>query len=187
MSNTSLIRTYTVEEFEALPEFDDNYELLDGKLIEKPMPGDDHGRIIEDLSNYLVEYGIRKLGRKWSQTSFDLGEGWVPMPDLAFVIAGRVPPTSDGAVKAIPDLVVEVWSPHDLDSQKRNEEARAKIKRYQEAGVRIIWAINPRNRTVLVYHPNGLVATLSEQDELDGEDVIPGFRLKVANLLDKKS
>ncbi len=50
------------------------------------------------------------------------------------------------------------------------------------AGVRLVWVINPRNHTVRVYRADGSSGSLREDDELDGEDVLPGFRCPVQNL-----
>lgn len=49
--------------------------------------------------------------------------------------------------------------------------------------MRLIWVVNPRNRTVRVYRQamKGY-ATLSASDHLDGEDVVPGFSLPIASL-----
>lgn len=183
MSSASLIRTYNNAEFEALPEFDANYELLNGKLIEKFMQGYEHAQIVANLIEKVVLFDpARKLGKRFNDLTFDLGEGWMPLPDFAFIVASRLKPLNKKALNVVPDLVMEVWSPHDLDTQKRRDEAQAKIKQYQEVGVRIIWVVNPESRVVEVYHQNGLIKLLSEQDELDGEDVISGFQLKVADL-----
>ncbi len=63
---------------------------------------------------------------------------------------------------------------------------RAKIRRYQVAGVSIVWAINPSDRTVEVYHPDHVrpVQKLGVGEELSGEVVIPGFTMKVAALFE---
>jgi Uma2 family endonuclease len=44
-------KTYTPEEFENMPEFQENYELVNGRLVKKPMAGDDHGRIARYINN----------------------------------------------------------------------------------------------------------------------------------------
>jgi Uma2 family endonuclease len=176
-------RSYTNAEFERSLEFEGHYELLEGKITPK-MPGDEHGRIAENMADALTVFGAKKFGRKWRNTSFDLAEGWMPVPDLAFVITARIPPVSKKAVKVVPDLVAEVDSPGDLDTQAGRDAAANKIKKYQEAGVRIIWAVNPRSQTVKVYHANQAepVRTLTVESELEGEDILPSFKFKVTEL-----
>jgi Uma2 family endonuclease len=178
-------RTYTPEEFEALPQFNELYELVNGKLVKKPMPGDDHGRIARIIMKHYDRYDPdEKLGKLWSATTFDVGTGWLPIPDLGFITAERVPARSPRSVKGVPDLVVEIHSPTDLRSKAERAQAARKIKDWQQVGVRLIWAVNPRRGEVEVYHPaqSKPVQVLTSNDELDGENVIPGFRLKVSDL-----
>jgi Uma2 family endonuclease len=57
-----------------------------------------------------------------------------------------------------------------------------KLRDYFETGVRIVWEVEPRKRIINVYRsPSGPV-TLQEEDELDGGEVLPGFRVKVATI-----
>ena len=58
----------------------------------------------------------------------------------------------------------------------------AKMERYRDAGVPLVWWVNPERRTVTVFHYGRQVAELGESDELDGEDILPGFRLKIADI-----
>jgi Uma2 family endonuclease len=177
-----LEKIYTPEEFEALPQFDALYELVNGRLVKKPMPGDEHGTIARIIMKCYDRLDPdEKLGKLWSATTFNVGTGWMPIPDLGFMIAERVPPKSPRSVKGVPDLVVEVLSPTDLRSKPERDLVAQKIRDWH--GVRIVWAINPQKQQVEVYHTqqlNPLVLTL--QDELEGEDVIPGFKLKVSDL-----
>ena len=180
-----MARTYTPEEFEALPEFEELYELVNGKLVKKPMPGDDHGRIARIImKRYDRLDPDETLGSLWSATTFDVGTGWLPIPDLGFVRADRVPPRSPRSIKAVPDLVVEIHSPTDLRGKPERDVAAQKIRDWQAVGVKLIWAINPRKQEVEVYHPGEAkaVRVLGLNDTLDGEDIISGFKLKVSDL-----
>lgn len=76
-----------------------------------------------------------------------------------------------------PDLAVEVLSPTD-----RLSEALAKVAMYLEAGVSLVWLIDPRKRTATVFRQNELPETMGEDDALDGEEVLPGFTLPLAVL-----
>ncbi len=120
----------------------------------------------------------------WRDTTFDVGTGWMLIPDLGFIVAERVPPESEKGVRGVPDLVVEIQSPSDLRSQKEREAAQRKLTDWQAVGVRIIWSINPRHKSVEVYHLGQAqpVQKLGLNDELSGEDVIPGFKVKVSEL-----
>lgn len=178
-------RIYSNAQFEALPQFDQLYELVEGKIVEKVMPGDNRGRIVENLADAILLFDpAKKLGRKWRDTNFEFGPGMLLIPDLGFIAASRVPPVTKASVKAEPDLVLEVWSPRELNSRNRQAEALDKVRRYQTGGVRIVWVVKPSNQTVEVYHPDQpeSVYVLKSDMELDGEDVLPGFKMRVADL-----
>ena len=70
-----------------------------------------------------------------------------------------------------------------LSHSDRPGEALAKIGDWLDAGARIVWVIDPERRIARVYRHNGSESLLREQDDLDGEDVLPGFRCKVSAIL----
>ena len=76
-----------------------------------------------------------------------------------------------------PDLAVEVLSPSDHLS-----DALAKIAMYLEAGVRLVWLVDPGSRTVGIYRPDIGPIILQESDVLEGGDVLPSFQLSVADI-----
>ena len=103
-------------------------------------------------------------------------------PDAAFVrfqrwAADRPIPLTGNAWDVVPNLAVEVVSPHDLV-----EELMAKIQEYFQAGVELVWVVYPQQRTVHVYQSLTSVHVRTATDELDGGTVLPGFRLTVASL-----
>lgn len=178
-------RVYTNEEFEALPSEYENYELINGRLIERMASGDSHGRIATRLDHAIAFFDPdEKLGFAWRDTTFRIASGFEPKPDLAFVVAARIPPESAGVLAIRPDLAVEIHSPSDLASKPQRFAAANKIAEYLKNGVRLVWAINPQKQSVEVYHPDQRepVQILDINGELDGEDVIPGFKLKIADL-----
>src|SRR5207245_2261491 len=76
-----------------------------------------------------------------------------------------------------PDLVAEVVSPGDTFY-----EINQKVNEYLAAGVRLIWVVNTQAREVIIFRPAGSPGSVKEGGELDGEDVIPGFRLALKTL-----
>jgi Uma2 family endonuclease len=180
---------YSLEEFEKLelPNDDNKYELIDGVLKVAPPPGFQHGKIAANIVWQIILFDPnRKLGIVLQDSGFKVAPGFAPAPDVAFIMAANIPPTTVRAVPVAPDLAVEVWSPGDLDTAAHRAEARAKIRHYQVAGVALVWAINPPARTVEVYHPNqtGPVQVLGIDDDLSGEQVIPGFIMPVKALFE---
>jgi Uma2 family endonuclease len=183
----NLEKTYTPEEFENMPEFNERYELIKGRLVKRPMAGDDHGRIAQHINDMIFLFDQKRvLGRLWFDTNFDVGTGWMPIPDLGYVVAERVPPRSKKSIKVVPDLVVEIQSPSDLRSKTERDAAAKKLKDWQEVGVKIIWSINPDKKIVEVYHlgQDAPVDVLTVNDILSGENIIPGFTLAVKDLFE---
>jgi Uma2 family endonuclease len=78
---------------------------------------------------------------------------------------------------------VEVLSPGDLAY-----EIDGKIEDYLSAGVRLIWVVNPKTRTLRIHRPAdsplGPIGAASETDMITGEDVLPGFECRVAEFFD---
>jgi Uma2 family endonuclease len=77
-----------------------------------------------------------------------------------------------------PDLAVEVLSPDD-----RPGETLGKVADWLEAGTRLVWVIDPERRLARIYRQDGTESVLHEADELDGEDVLPGFRCVLSAIL----
>lgn len=176
---TSII---TPEQLAAMPNRKD-FELIDGRLLERKM-GNKASWIAFELAILLREFvRAKKLG--WvlcGDTGFRLDPerpNLVRKPDVAFVRAGRLPNEEPGDAydQLAPDLAVESISPNDTV-----HELEEKIDEYLRAGVRLIWVINSDLRTVKVFRPDGTITLLRNGDELNGEQVLPGFRCKVSDL-----
>jgi Uma2 family endonuclease len=148
------------------------------------MPSLEHGAIGIRLGRYLdacVEENSLGLVCN-SQTTFRfIGDKPTRLPDLSFVSRDRLPQRIDQNADFSPDLIVEVLSRGDDVS-----EIDKKILQYQRSGVRLIWVIHPVIQAIDVYRlQDGLkLQRLLIDDELDGEDVVPGFRLKISRLFD---
>ena len=156
-------------------------ELVDGVLMEKPM-GYPESILALVLAGYIQSFVVgRNLGIvSGADGMMRLFPGLVRVPDLAFVpwerIPGRQFPTTPIA-GFVPDLAVEVLSP----SNTKAEMAR-KRREYFDAGVRLIWEVDPRNRTVAVFETSELSIVLDRTQTLDGGSVLPGFVLPLFDL-----
>jgi Uma2 family endonuclease len=157
------------------------FELVDGTLVEKAM-GYPESFLALFLGGLLNAFVIpRNLGIVTGPDGMmRLYPGLVREPDLAFVAWNRIPggrvPTEPIAGFA-PDLAVEVLSP----SNTKAEMAR-KRREYFEAGVRLVWEVDPRARVVEVYESPEHSTRLDESQTLEGGDVLPGFALPLADL-----
>lgn len=156
-------------------------ELVDGLLVEKPM-GYRESLLAVALATLLREFvRPRKLGRVTGEAGMlRLFPGLVRIPDVAFISAGRFPEgrvPADPVPDLAPDLAVEI-----LSSSNTAAEMERKRREYFEAGVRLVWIIDPDARTVAVHPASKEARRLSERDALDGGDVLPGFSLPLTEL-----
>ena len=62
------------------------------------------------------------------------------------------------------------------------EEINERVVDFLGAGVRLLWVVYPSTRTINVFRPGGGAAHLSTTDQLTGEDVVPGFACRVADV-----
>lgn len=174
----------TIEEFARMPE-EDAYrvELVRGRLVREPRPAPLHGRVLSRLDRRLgAHVDEAGLGDVLVDVGFVLSdvEQTVRGPDLAFVSRDRLSDDAydeQGFWRFPPDLAVEVVSPSNSAS-----EIQQKVLEYLDAGTRLVWVVYPRGRRVTVHHPGGEARVLGADDELDGADVVPGFRVRVSEL-----
>jgi Uma2 family endonuclease len=171
--------TATIEDL-LLPE-NEGCELVDGTLVEKPV-GEEESFLGMSLGMWVNQFvRTHNLGIvTGEQGNYQLPSGPVRGPDIAFTSWDRLPGrrrSGEAIPVQTPDLVVEVLSP----SNTAAEMAR-KRDEYFRAGVRLLWEINPRTRTVREYTTASQSRDLTAADTLDGRDVLPGFTLPLANL-----
>lgn len=175
------VKNWTDEELMALPKDGYKRELLQGNIIMSPA-GSEHGRISFLIAAAIDRHACQhRLGIVFdSSTGFRLTPDDLLSPDTAFVTRARfagLQRMPRGYFPGAPDLVVEVLSPS--DSLDRIHE---KMVVYFSHGCRLAWVINPAERNALVYRGPDADRLLRPADALDGEDVLPGFRLPLAEL-----
>ncbi len=159
-------------------------EVVDGQEVAKPVMGVFEGSIASILTRRMgnqAEEG--DCGRVVSEVMFRIFEDSSRMrrPDVAFVSYQRwgrdQKLTSGNGWDVIPDLVVEVVSPTDFAV-----EVMAKVREYLSAGVVRVWVIYPRLREVHIFDGATGVRVVGPDQTLDGDDLLPGFRLPLADL-----
>ena len=156
------------------------YELSKGELVPMPPVGIPHLAIVGRLGKLLsIHVDENRLGLVGPEGGFRLSRNpdTLRAPDIAFISRERL--EREGMPQKFadfpPDLAVEVLSPED----PANEIAR-KVDEYLAAGVPLVWVVDPGIRKVTVYCSLQDIKVLSAEEELDGGEVLPGFRVKVA-------
>jgi Uma2 family endonuclease len=179
-------KIWTDAEFMALNRDGHRYEIVNGELIDMGNSGAKHGYVCSILMILLGGYvRLHKLGAMFdSSTAFKMKSGNKRSPDVSFMAKERLQGLDDipdGFLEGAPDLAVEILSPSNTV-----EEIDKKIIEYFDNGSRLVWVINPKQNYILVYRngqePDRLVKS---NDSLDGEEIVPGFNLPVAELFQK--
>lgn len=173
----------TAEELLRLPDDGYRYELLEGELRKMTPPGYEHGAITLSVAWRLAQFVTeRNLGQVLAaETGFILGHDpdTVRAPDVAFVSKEQIHRCGSPVsyFPEAPALAVEVVSPDDTA-----EEVDSKIRHWLRAGTKLAWVVYPRGRTVTVYRCLDDIRVLTDKDQLDGEDVVPGFQCRIADI-----
>ena len=160
------------------------FELIDGVLVEKGM-GYAESRIavvlIVKVGDFLEENDLGILAG--ADGMIRLRYRRVRIPDVSFVSWGRIPDPKildEPIPDLVPDLAVEVLS----ESNTRKEMA-LKLREYFEAGVRLVWYVDPPTRSVRVFTGVETWTDLGIEDTIEGGDVLPGFRLSLKDWFEK--
>ena len=179
---TTKTQLMTAEELLNMPKDGYRYELVRGALKKMVPAGRTHGkrgnRLNYSLSAHVYENNLGEVYLAETGFHLEADPDHVLAPDIAFVTREREDafPEEAGFFPGPPDLAVEVISPSD-----RYADVDEKVAEWLNAGTRMVIVVNPRNRTVRV-HTHGSVVTFTESDTLDGGDVVPGWRLPVADI-----
>jgi Uma2 family endonuclease len=182
MSETT--RLVTAEELEKYPDDDYRYELVDGRIVRMTPVGLSHGRIVVQFGAILFQHvKPRQLGVVFTELGVTLARNpdTVRAPDIAFIRQDRLPSEEpQGFWNGPPDLAVEVLSPDDTGSEMRD-----KVAEYLARGVAIVVVVDPSAKTIAVHRAGAAAGLLHRsEDVLDLDDVVPGFRCRVRDVLE---
>ncbi len=174
--------TFTPDDLLSVPD-GDLLELVDGRPVEKKMGMESSwigGELLAILRAFCREHDLGwVLPGDAGYQCFPFAPNLVRKPDVSFIRRGRLPGDNlpAGNAKIAPDLAVEVISPNDT-----YYEVEQKVREYLRAGIPLVWVVNPHNRTVRVHRPGGSLTDLEEDQELTGENIVPGFRCRVGDI-----
>jgi Uma2 family endonuclease len=173
-------RPLTIAEFEAEAR-DGLWELIDGEPVEVTPSAGLSSMIAARISDYVFNYLLtHPIGHAFSaDAGFILfpDRNTVRSPDFAFIRHSRLPEVPAAFVPVPPDLAVEVLSPTD-----RMTDSLAKVTMFLQAGVPLVWLIDPRKRSATIFNQDESPTTIEEHDVLDGDEALPGFTLPLAVL-----
>jgi Uma2 family endonuclease len=169
----------TIEEYARLPDDGRMTELVRGRVVVVTRPSSFHGFVCSKIDRVVGNFvDANDLGRVLSNDAGIITErdpDTLRGADVCFYSYARVPRgplPEEGYIETTPDLVFEVVSPSD-----RWPQVLTKVGEYLTAGVAVVCVVNPRNRSAIVYRPDGDPETVAADAELTLPDVLPGFRV----------
>jgi len=178
-------RPVTADELLWMPDDGLRRELVDGEVRVLTPAGHPHGDIAMRIGWRLASHiEMQGLGKAYAaETAFRIASNpdTVLAPDVSFVGLERVQAAkgTEGPFPGAPDLALEVVSPRDSF-----EDVEDKVSRWLDAGCRMVVVVNPRNRFTWVYRPGSEPVRLTEDDVLDGGDIVPGWKLVLREVFD---
>jgi Uma2 family endonuclease len=179
-------RRYTPEDLLTMPD-GKSYELVGGRLVERKTGYESSwvgSRLLIRLGHFCEGHDLGDVLRSATgYQCFPHDPGLVRKPDVSFIRFGRLPGDvlPKGWIKIPPDLAVEVVSPNETA-----EEVEEKLADYRKVRVPSVWVIYPEARTARVHRADGSASDLLEDDELSGEEIIPGFRCPLRDILPRR-
>ena len=173
----------TADDLLRMPDDGFRYELVKGELKKTAPAGHWHGRVAINITTPLAQHvRAHNLGAVYAaETGFKLASDpdVVRAPDVAFIRRERVEEVGnvEGYWPGAPDLAVEVVSPSDSYT-----DVQEKVFDWLEAHTRMVIVVMPRRRAVAVYRSLTEIVMLTENDALEGGDVVPGWTMPVRDL-----
>lgn len=177
----------TVEELLALPDDGVERELIRGELRESSMTtrSKRHALAMSNLAYVLVTWLRQQATPRGTLFTGDARVLIRRNPDtfvgadLAYISAEMAEQTAEAVtfIDVIPVLVVEIVSPSDTA-----ESIAEKVREYLEAGVALVWEVNPFYETVLVHRPDARPELFNTLQELKAEPHLPGFQTRVSEI-----
>ena len=163
---------------------DVEFELVDGEIVWLTAPkGHDHSRIVAIMIHLLWPFaegiGAWLLGESAAYlVGPDLQN--LRLPDVSLLTKERQHafPKERFWATGAPDLVVEVLTP----GEHGEPYARRKVPEYLSAGAKVVWLLNPDNRTVREYEPGRPDFRIYTGDaEITLDQIAPGFRAPISS------
>lgn len=156
------------------------YELVYGRIVEKPMPTDVHAFLVNRLCYWLTAWAReRGLGEPGPERRFVFSGDTQNsrQPDVSLILDPAVPLVWQGPVQHLPDLVAELQSPGES-----RPAMREKARFYVDSGVSLTLLLFPGERLVELWRAERTVESPGPGDVIRDETLLPGFALPVEEL-----
>lgn len=184
------VKTLTFEEYRAMPEMKQRYEIIDGELLMSPAPTSDHqwivGNIFDPLRRFVKERSLGVVLVAPVDVVIQREPLRTRQPDVLYLSAersgvrGRAELRTMPVLEIPPDLVVEVLSPGET-----RRDMDEKLEDYRKIDVRECWLVSPEAETVEVLRLSSEGVEMVNIYGLSGtfrSELLEGFTLSVREI-----
>ncbi len=175
----------TLDEFLRLPEIDEApyLEYIGGRVETKMSPQLKHGRLEKRLMGHIDAFAEpRELGEAFPDLRCTFANRSI-VPDVVFLLDEHIETDERDEIldptPHPPDIHIEIISP-----DQSVQTCRERIIFSTSNGCLLGWLLDPNRRTVEVYRNGRLAGRLTTDGILDGDPVLPGYRLPVAEIFE---
>ena len=174
----------TTEDFVALPDDGNIYELIEGELIVSRSPAIAHQLVLDNLFFYLRSYLEQNpIGKVITTPGVIFDRHNSVIPDVVFLTNEQIERVgSEPHINEAPALAVEVVSP---GRENARRDRVVKLQVYGKFGVKEYWVADPQSRTLEIYRvADGVLAhaaTLRGEEEITSP-ALPGFACKAGQI-----
>jgi Uma2 family endonuclease len=175
--------SYATYERVALEDTDGQWELVCGKLRERPLMTQEHNSIASRLARQLTVQLDEQIEIRQNAPSLRISSGTYLVPDVAVITPGLAAtiaarPQLETYESALP-FVAEVWSP-----STGEYDVETKFPEYRARGDLEIWRIHPQERTVTAWRKqrDGTYAQTVHRDGNVPIASLPGVEIELARL-----
>jgi Uma2 family endonuclease len=164
-----------------LPSGPVDFELHQGRFVPLSPSGFRHSNLQARISKELVSQG-EELGHGEAGSGCGVilskKPDTVVGPDALFVTKRSMPirQSPEDYLETIPELIVEIRGKNDSLA-----EFNCMVADYLQAGVRLVWMVDPQSKTVTEHRRGAAPRNLTVADTLTCDDIIPGFDLSLAD------
>lgn len=172
---TTATKPLTLEEFLKLPETKPASELINGKIIQKPMPQGEHSVLQGELCEAINQVAKhQKIARAFPELRCDFG-GVIMVPDVSVFRWDRIPREQSGRIEnrfeIHPDWAIEILSP-----EQGQTKVLGKLLHCSQHGTELGWLLDPEEESILVVFPGQRVQLLTGATQLP---ILSGIELKL--------
>ncbi len=183
--STTTNKPWTADELDRLPE-GWRYEIDEGELVIMSPAGKRHSRLAVRVAailwNFVEAHNLGEVVGGEFGVYLHREPQTLRGIDAAFYSTERVKQIGgdiEGFPDVPPDLAVEVHLPDERDMQR-------KVQQYLAAGVRAVWVMDPRKRSLTQYRPGEPAAVIADMNAIVQEPVLPGFECRLLDLFGDK-